>query len=82
MQPWQGAETADITYDDTKGEFTKLLIENGYLNRNKWMGATPKYYLEVKTTKKEHETRFFLSKSQYKRVGGLQAELKCNSADV
>ena len=28
MELWQGAETADITYDDTNGDFTKLLIED------------------------------------------------------
>ena len=67
MEPWKGAETADITYDDINGEFTKLLVENEYLERH-WMGAKPKYYLEVKATTKECGTRFFVSKSQYQRV--------------
>lgn len=67
MEPWKGAETADITYDDTAGELTKLLVENEYLEQI-WMGAKPKYYLEVKTTTKECGTRFFVSKSQYQRV--------------
>jgi hypothetical protein len=69
MEAWNGAETADITYDDKEGELTKLLVENGYLD-DICSGATPKYYLEVKTTTKECGTRFFVSKSQYQRVRG------------
>jgi hypothetical protein len=69
MDVWKGAETADITYDDTEGEFTKLLVENKYLN-NIWIGAKPKYYLEVKATTKNCGTRFFVSKSQYQRAWG------------
>lgn len=69
MEAWNGAETADITYDDKDGELTKLLVENMYLD-DIWIGATPKYYLEVKTTTKECGTRFFVSKSQYQRVRG------------
>lgn len=68
MEPWRGAETADITYDDAEGEFTQLLIANGYMDRSIWARATPKYFLEVKATTKECATRFFLSKSQYQRV--------------
>jgi hypothetical protein len=67
LEPWKGAETADITYADKEGELSKLLVENGYLERI-WIGAKPKYYLEVKTTTKECGTRFFVSKSQYQRV--------------
>lgn len=73
LEPWKGAETADITYDDKEGEFTKLLVENQYLD-DIWIGATPKYYLEVKTTTKECETRFFVSKSQYQRVFELKSK--------
>jgi hypothetical protein len=67
MDAWRGAETADITYEDKKGDFTKLLVENGYLD-DIWRDAKPKYYLEVKTTTKQCATRFFVSKSQYQRV--------------
>lgn len=70
MDAWNGAETADITYQDNNGVFTRLLVENGYLD-NVWIGARPKYYLEVKTTTKECGTRFFVSKSQYQRVCGV-----------
>jgi hypothetical protein len=68
MTPWRGVETADIIYDDTEGGLTQLLITNGYLDESIWARATPKYFLEVKTTTKECATRFFLSKSQYQRV--------------
>jgi hypothetical protein len=68
LEAWNGAETADIVYSDTSGEFTKLLIDNGYLDSEVWRNARPKYFLEVKTTTKECGTRFFLSKSQYARV--------------
>ena len=68
MEPWREPETADITYDDTEGEFTQLLIANGYLDTSIWARAKPKYYLEVKSTTKECATRLFLSKSQHKRV--------------
>jgi len=68
LEPWKGAETADITYNDTKGEFTRLLIDHEYLDGAVWVNATPKYFLEVKTTTKQCDTRFFLSRSQYKRV--------------
>lgn len=68
MEPWNGAETADITYDDTRGEFTKFLINNRYLLSSVWSSARPKYYLEVKTTTKGCNTPFFMSKSQYQRV--------------
>ena len=68
MELWRGAETADITYDDTEGAFTQLLIANSYLDGSIWARATPKYFLEVKSTTKECATRFFSSKSQYQRV--------------
>ena len=68
LEPWDGAETADIVYDDIRGGFTEILIENGYLPSGPWQYAHPKYYLEVKTTTKGCNTPFYMSKSQYKRV--------------
>ena len=68
MESWKGAETADITYNDIHGNFTRLLIDKGYLPSAVWQNARPFYYLEVKTTTKECNTRFFMSKSQYQRV--------------
>lgn len=41
---WVGRETADITYGDVEGTFTRLLIDNGYLATETWTGATPHYF--------------------------------------
>lgn len=69
MLPWSGRETADITYNDTDGVFTKLLRQKGYLRAPGWEGARPKYYIEVKTTVNAAVvTPFFMSNNQYDRV--------------
>jgi hypothetical protein len=68
MESGNRVETADITYDDIHGNFTRLLIDKGYLPSAVWQNARPFYYLEVKTTTKECKTRFIMSKSQYQRV--------------
>jgi hypothetical protein len=68
MEPWNGAETADIVYQDFDGHFTELLIGEGYLPSAIWRHATPTYYLEVKTTTRQGGERFFMSKGQYQRV--------------
>jgi hypothetical protein len=74
MRAWPGKmETSDITYDDKKGIFTRFLREKGYLQSEIWNNATPKYYLEVKTTTKGCDTRFFVSKAQYKLVSPLDS---------
>ncbi|TVY16404.1 hypothetical protein LARI1_G008274 [Lachnellula arida] len=72
MKEWTGSETADITYNDKEGEFTQLLVANGYLVGSIWAAAKPKYFLEVKTTTKECATKLFLSKSQYRRMQGMK----------
>jgi hypothetical protein len=66
MPPWEGAETADITYSDADGELTSYLIDQGYLKD--CQGIRPKYYLEVKTTTKGCRTPFYMSKHQFARV--------------
>jgi hypothetical protein len=68
MEPWTGAETADITYKDDNSSLTTLLIQRGYLDESVWRGAFPRYYIEVKTTTGECNDRFFMSNSQYLRV--------------
>ncbi|KAJ6063689.1 hypothetical protein N7499_012369 [Penicillium canescens] len=68
MEPWYGRETADITYDDTEGDFTALLIDNGYLDAEEWRDKRPKYYIEVKTTTGPLRTPFYMSKHQYERM--------------
>ncbi|KAL2065322.1 hypothetical protein VTL71DRAFT_2991 [Oculimacula yallundae] len=72
MERWTGSETADITYNDDEGEFTQLLIANGYLDGSIWAAAKPKYFLEVKTTTKACATKLFVSKSQYRRMQGMR----------
>ncbi|KIM99744.1 hypothetical protein OIDMADRAFT_125409, partial [Oidiodendron maius Zn] len=68
MGAWEGYEQSDIMYNDIKGEFTQLLIDNGYLDGKVWANAKPRYSLEVKSTTGDCETTFFLSIGQYQRV--------------
>ncbi|KAK4233161.1 hypothetical protein C8A03DRAFT_19707 [Achaetomium macrosporum] len=65
---WTGRETADITYDDVDGAFTRLLIDKGYLAAETWADARPHYLVEVKTTTKSCSMPFFMSKYQYRRM--------------
>ncbi|KAL2282176.1 hypothetical protein FJTKL_11005 [Diaporthe vaccinii] len=68
MGPWRGRETSDITYTDTGGVLTDLLIRNHYLDRDRWAGETPHYFIEVKTTTSACNAPFFMSKAQYERM--------------
>ncbi|KAJ5297272.1 uncharacterized protein N7443_008165 [Penicillium atrosanguineum] len=68
MEAWYGRETADMTYDDTEGDFTALLIDHGYLDAEEWGDKRPKYYIEVKTTTGPLRTPFYMSKHQYERM--------------
>ncbi|KAM0280907.1 hypothetical protein ACHAQH_003796 [Verticillium albo-atrum] len=68
MPPWHGRETADMTYQDVRGELTNWLMDHGYLDGEGWQDARPKYYIEVKTTTGPHNTPFYMSKAQYQRV--------------
>ena len=68
MLPWNKTETADIIYDDTMGEFTRILIDRGYLGADEWRDARPRYYLEVKSTAGPCGTPFYMSRSQYQLV--------------
>ncbi|KAL3459177.1 hypothetical protein BJX64DRAFT_265188 [Aspergillus heterothallicus] len=67
LEPWYGRETADITYTDSEGVFTALLIATGYLDGS-WTGAKPDYFLEVKSTTSDCEAPLYVSKAQYDRV--------------
>jgi hypothetical protein len=66
--PWTGRETADITYHDSDGILTKLLVDKGYLDTSPWLGRPPRYYLEVKSTTGDCDNAFYMSKYQYERV--------------
>jgi hypothetical protein len=68
LHPWNGKETADITYADHDSTLTNLLIDKGYLASDTWAGARSQYYIEVKTTMGACETPFYMSKNQYKMV--------------
>ncbi|OQV07282.1 hypothetical protein CLAIMM_11737 [Cladophialophora immunda] len=68
LHPWNGIETADITYADHDSTLTNLLIDKGYLASDTWAGARLQYYIEVKTTTGACETPFYMSKRQYKMM--------------
>ncbi|KAK7222154.1 hypothetical protein V2G26_010157 [Clonostachys chloroleuca] len=70
MRPWSQRETADIVYPDVQGEFTTLLIDNGYLGEE-WRAARPKYLLEVKTSTGPLATPFYMSKNQYQLMQNI-----------
>lgn len=65
---WRHRETADIVYNDVEGQFTEMLIDRGYLRRDEWVDARPKYYIEVKTTTGRCATPFYVSKNQFDLV--------------
>lgn len=67
MEPWNGSETADITYQDTDLTLTDMLRSHGYFTG----GAIPvgaKYYIEVKATTGNYNEPLYVSKAQYQRV--------------
>ncbi|KAL2828008.1 hypothetical protein BDW59DRAFT_178954 [Aspergillus cavernicola] len=70
LDPWSGRETADITYADSEGVLTSLLIDKGYLD-DTWMGTQPQYYLEVKSMTSSWEMPFYMSKYQYERMQNM-----------
>ncbi|KAF5228970.1 hypothetical protein FANTH_14368 [Fusarium anthophilum] len=65
LQAWRGRETADLVYVDAEGHLTNTLIGCGYLDHDEWLGARPKYYIEVKTTTGPCSTAFYMSGKQY-----------------
>ncbi|KAL4734480.1 hypothetical protein BDV11DRAFT_174719 [Aspergillus similis] len=72
LVPWNGAETADIVYDDTGSAFTRALVDLGLLRGNAWLDATPTYYIEVKTTTGDWSDAFFMSRGQYRRMENMR----------
>ncbi|KAK2601141.1 hypothetical protein N8I77_010611 [Diaporthe amygdali] len=68
IRQWSGRETSDLTYQDVQGDFTRLLIDSGYLDEELWGHRRPMYFLEVKTTTGPCNTPFFVSKGQYERI--------------
>jgi hypothetical protein len=68
LQPWNGAETADIVYNDTQGKLTEILTQKGYFGSRATGSFRPVYYLEVKATTKDCNEQFYMSGAQYARV--------------
>ncbi|KAL8345646.1 hypothetical protein RB601_005608 [Gaeumannomyces tritici] len=68
MEPWYGIETADITYADSEGDLTALLVDRGYLDGDLWRGARPRYLIEVKSTTGPCGVPFYMSKGQYQMM--------------
>lgn len=53
--------TEDITYKDSEGVLTKLLVDKGYLDASPWLDKRPEYLLEVKSTTGPCEDAFCMS---------------------
>ncbi|KAH8704617.1 hypothetical protein GQ44DRAFT_819393 [Phaeosphaeriaceae sp. PMI808] len=75
LTPWHGRETADMVYTDSTGTFTGWLRDNSegdfpiQISETRNFRTAPiEYYLEVKSTTRECNTRFYMSGSQYKRM--------------
>ncbi|KAK8875288.1 hypothetical protein PGQ11_005802 [Apiospora arundinis] len=65
IRRFTGPETSDITYDDTDGIFTNLLVANGYMPAHISARERIGYSIEVKTTTDACEAPFYMSNSQY-----------------
>ncbi|QGA16253.1 hypothetical protein EYB26_003920 [Talaromyces marneffei] len=66
LEPWTGAEIADIVYHDSAKTLTQILMDNGYLPRLPLLFQRPRYLIEVKSTTGACDNAFFISKSQYR----------------
>jgi hypothetical protein len=76
LNPWSGAETADIVYKDTDSFLTRLLVEKGYLPSASWQSTHPEYFMEVKSATGTCDTQFYMSKGQYRLVSPPQKYTK------
>ncbi|KAK0103682.1 hypothetical protein ONS95_005692 [Cadophora gregata] len=81
MPPWRGTETADIVFSDFQSTLTGILVQHGYLDET-WVGACPRYFIEVKTTTGECDDRFFMSNGQFLRMQSLALTEGRVTADV
>jgi len=77
IEPWTGAaqdETTDIVYTDVSGAFTRLLVNNDYLDAGTWTNRQGvHYFIEVKSTFGQCAVPFFMSDRQYNLVGHVSA---------
>ncbi|KAK6863513.1 hypothetical protein PG995_000041 [Apiospora arundinis] len=65
IRRFTGPETSDITYDDTDGVLTNLLVAKGYMPAHISARERIGYSIEVKTTTDACEAPFYMSNSQY-----------------
>ena len=83
LENWKGRETADFVYTDQDGVLTQYLRTNCFgdfpiLHRGIEEAFQPiEYFIEVKTTPLTCDTRFFMSKWQYKRVSLSPRNVLC-----
>jgi hypothetical protein len=82
MGRWSGFETADIVYSDSDSTLTTLLIQQGYLESSSWLGRSPTYYIEVKTTMGALDNAFFCSQPQFDRMERMQLPETGHSDEV
>lgn len=73
IERWPFRETADLVYNEEQGRLTEALIDSGYLARDEWQQARPRYFLEVKTTTGERGTPFYMSGNQYRLVSFISS---------
>ena len=66
ISAYTAREKSDLTYDDTQGRLTQLLLEKGLAQVEAWLETPPTYYLEVKTTTEEAHVPFYMSKGQHR----------------
>lgn len=69
-EEWDGQETSDFVVSDNRGALTKRLIQSGHL-KSEWLGETPRYLIEVKSTMSGRNKEVYLGKEQYRRVYSL-----------
>ncbi|KAF8267008.1 hypothetical protein EI94DRAFT_1731509 [Lactarius quietus] len=60
--PFRGQSYADFTYDDTRGQLTRVWL--GPEKAAAWLGRWPRYHIEVKSTRGEENEPFHMSRVQ------------------
>ncbi|RAK99569.1 uncharacterized protein BO80DRAFT_503070 [Aspergillus ibericus CBS 121593] len=77
-----GQEAATITYTDSEGVLTSILIDNGYLPADQWSDKRPKYSIDVKSATSPCEMPFYVRKRLHQRMQQMSASgTSAGSAD-
>ena len=82
LESWNGPETADIVYDDVGGEFSEMLVQKAGISPDTFPAPGEghvKYFFEVKTTIADRNEKFYMSRSQCKRVSRQALAIFCVS---